>query len=122
MMKRRYRKALAVLALAACLWALPAAAENAGAPAAAQTAETGTAADDSAASAGAQSAGSANGAGGVTTATGGAALVGLGAYSTLRRQRQDARDRRRSDPGEPLYFENHTRNGTLRPGEQDELE
>lgn len=120
MTKFRYRKALTVLALAACLWALPAAAQNAGT--AAQTAETGTAAEEAAGSADAQSEGNTSGAGGVTTATGGAALVGLGAYSTLRRQRQDARDRRRSEPGEPLYFENHTRNGTLRPDEWERIE
>ena len=58
--------------------------------------------------------------GGVTTTTGGAALVGVGAYSFVRKQRQDERDRRRAEAetAEPVYFENHTRSGTLRPGEQ----
>ena len=104
MPRRLYRKALA---LAACLWALPAAAKTP----AAQT--TGTAA---------QSAQAAGGLGALGTAGGGAVLIGTGAYSYVRRHRQEERDRRRAKQRTPVYFENHTRNGTLRPEAQNHLE
>ena len=112
MPRHRYRKALAALALAACLWALPAAAETP----AAQTPESaaGTAAQSTPAAGRLP--------GGLTTTAGGVALVGVGAYSFVRRQWRDERDRRRTETRQPVYFENHTRNGTLRPEERNDLE
>lgn len=111
MSPRRCRKAaaLAALALAACLWALPAAAEtpDAGTPE--------TAAEM-------QSKQPTAGLGGLTTTGGGAVLIGAGAYSYVRKQRQDARDRRRTEEKAPVYFENHTQTGTLRPEERDRIE
>lgn len=119
MRKHRYRKVLAALVLAACLWALPAAAQSVQ-----PTAPPAAAADNRSAAANEATAGQAEGSlpGGLSTTTGGAALVGVGAYSFMRKQRQDERERRRAEPREVLYFENHTRNGTLRPEERDELE
>ena len=108
MPKRRYRKALAALACAACLWALPAAAQASGPPA--QTAET--AAQD----------GAAGSAGGLGTAAGSALLIGAGAYSFVRRQWQEEREQQSAASEPYTYFENHTRNGTLRPEERDRLE
>ena len=110
MSPRRCRKAaaLAALTLAACLWTLPAAAEApAGTPETA--AET-------------QSKQPAAGLGGLTTTGGGAVLIGAGAYSYVRKQRQEARDRRRAEEKAPVYFENHTQTGTLRPEERDDIE
>ena len=109
MSPRRSNKAaaLAALALLACLWALPAVAE---------------APDAAPETAAAQREGSPAGLGGLTTTTGGAVLIGAGAYSYVRKQRWEERDRRRAEQKEPVYFENHTRTGTLRPGEQDDFE
>ena len=129
MTKRRYPEAVkfaAALVLTACLWALPARAENVqpspslAAQTEASPAPTAQTEAPAAAETETENRAGAGPLGGVTTTTGGAALVGVGAYSFVRKQRQDERDRRRAEAetAEPVYFENHTRSGTLRPGEQ----
>lgn len=56
-----------------------------------------------------------NGSGAGATATGTVILLGAGAYTAVRKQWNEKKD---AKPKEYVYFENHTKNGTLRDEEK----
>ncbi len=61
-----------------------------------------------------ESAGDSGAFGGLTTAGGTAVLIGAGAYTYVRKKWKEGRNTRE----EYVYYENHTRNGTLREEEK----
>ena len=56
-----------------------------------------------------------NGSGAGATATGTVILLGAGAYTAVRKQWNEKKN---AKPKEYVYFENHTKNGTLRDEEK----
>ena len=62
-----------------------------------------------------ETAGQQNGSGAGATATGTVILLGAGAYTAVRKQWNEKKN---AKPKEYVYFENHTKNGTLRDEEK----